>query len=102
LKNSTWRNSNTVSIRDVMKDALRELRINSQLESRKIEQLWHKMMPAGVTRATTGMEFYNNRLVIHLSNAPLRQELVMGKDKIIAKLNEELPADMQVKELFLR
>lgn len=84
-----------------MKDALKELKLNDGLESRRIQMLWNGMMPAGVTRATTGIEFFRHKLVIHLSNA-LRQELSMGKDKIMARLNEQLPPDMQIREVILK
>ena len=58
-------------------------------------------MGNGVNNYTTAVELRNETLFVSLSSSVLREELSLGKTKIIAMLNEELGKDL-IKKLVLR
>ncbi len=62
---------------------------------------WEKLMGNGVNNYTTHVELKNETLYVSLSSSVLRQELSMGKTKIIDLLNEELGKDL-IKKIVLR
>lgn len=62
---------------------------------------WARLMGNGVNNYTTDIELKNDILYVALSSSVLREELSLGKSKIIKMLNEELGKDL-VKKLVLR
>jgi len=64
-------------------------------------EAWVKLMGNGVNNYTTAVELRNETLFISLSSSVLREELSLGKTKIIKMINEELGKEL-VKKLVLR
>jgi hypothetical protein len=62
---------------------------------------WKKHMGNGVNNYTTSVDLRNDTLYVSLSSSVLREELGLGKSKIIALLNEELGREL-IKKLVLR
>jgi hypothetical protein len=58
-------------------------------------------MGNGVNNYTTAIELRHETLFVSLSSSVLREELSLGKTKIIAMLNEEIGKEV-IKKLVLR
>ena len=88
-----------------MKEALSAFIQKNKLEKGmdKVEarEAWARLMGNGVNNYTTDIELRNDTLFISLSSSVLREELSLGKTKIIAMINEEIGKDL-VKKLVLR
>lgn len=67
----------------------------------RIEEAWRTCFGPTISSFTSKVYFANGKLEVYLTSAPLRKELSMSKDKIIARLNETLK-DGVVKEVVLR
>lgn len=65
------------------------------------QEAWENLMGNGVNNYTTAVELRNDTLFVSLSSSVLREELSLGKSKIITMLNEELGKEL-VKKLVLR
>ena len=102
MSDSTYRNNEASHLKDLIREALVEMKMSDRLQTKKIEQLWRKLSGPFVSKCTIDVKYYEHKLFVTLSNAPLRHELTMGKDKLIKILNDELPDDYQLKELILR
>lgn len=64
-------------------------------------EAWVKLMGNGVNNYTSAVELKNETLYVSLSSSVLREELSLGKSKIIKMINEELGKEL-VKKLVLR
>ena len=64
-------------------------------------EAWTNLMGNGVNNYTTSVELKNETLYVSLSSSVLREELSLGKSKIITMINEELGREL-VKKLVLR
>ena len=62
---------------------------------------WTKLMGSGVNNYTNSVDLKGDTLYVSLSSSVLREELSLGKSKIIAMLNEELGKEL-IKKLVLR
>ncbi len=62
---------------------------------------WVRLMGNGVNNYTTAIELKNDILYVSLSSSVLREELSLGKSKIINMLNEELGKNL-VRKIVLR
>ena len=56
----------------------------------RIQEAWRQHLGPTINSYTSEVSFRKGILTVHISSAPLRQELLFGKDKLIALINEAL------------
>ncbi|MBT8187302.1 MAG: DUF721 domain-containing protein [Croceitalea sp.] len=95
------RNTSHVNMGDALKAFIKENKLQKGIDKVDASESWSKLMGNGVNNYTTSVELKNDTLYVSLSSSVLRQELSMGKTKIIAMLNQELGKDL-IKKLVLR
>lgn len=95
------RQNSHLNLSDALKEFIKENRLQKGIDRVDARGAWQKLMGNGVNNYTTSIELKNDVLYISLSSSVLRQELSMGKSKIIAMLNEELGKEL-IKKLVLR
>lgn len=90
-----------LSIGNALKEFISENRLEPGINRVNARNAWKKLMGRGVNTYTTAVELRNDTLFVSLSSSVLREELSLGKSKIITMLNEELGAVL-IKDLVLR
>jgi hypothetical protein len=78
------------SMRDALKKFLDESRIKSGIQALQIEDVWEQIMGKTIARYTEKLKIINDTLFITTSVAPLKQELIFQREKIIQRVNEAL------------
>ncbi len=89
------------SLSGVLKEFIAANRLQKGIDRVNAREAWVKLMGNGVNNYTTAVDLKNGTLFVSLSSSVLREELSLGKSKIITMLNEELGQDL-VKNLVLR
>ncbi|HXS56670.1 MAG TPA: DUF721 domain-containing protein [Hanamia sp.] len=79
-----------VSIGDALKDFLKKSRLKSGVQAMQVEDAWEKIMGRTIANYTDKIEIKNSTLFISTSVAPLKNELLYQKEKIIQRVNEAL------------
>jgi predicted nucleic acid-binding Zn ribbon protein len=79
-----------VSIGDALKDFLKKSRLKSGVQAMQVEDAWEKIMGKTIANYTDKIEIKNSTLFISTSVAPLKNELLYQKEKIIERVNEAL------------
>ena len=88
---TTKRNSEFMSIKDVMKDVIKDnIKLQKGIDLIELKEAWANVMGNGVLSYTKEIQFKNGTLIVRLNSSVLREELSYGKDKIINLLNEKL------------
>ncbi|MGH2648684.1 MAG: DUF721 domain-containing protein [Ginsengibacter sp.] len=78
------------SIGEALKDFLKKSRLRRGVQALQIEDAWEKIMGKTIARYTDKIEIINSTLFISSAVAPLKNELLYQKEKIIERVNEEL------------
>jgi hypothetical protein len=78
------------SLGDAIKKFLEESRIKGGIQALQIEDVWEQIMGKTVARYTDKLQIINDTLFISTQVAPLKQELIFQKEKIIQRVNEVL------------
>jgi hypothetical protein len=78
------------SMGDALKDFLQSSRLKGGVQALQIQDVWENIMGKTVARYTDSLKIYGTTLYIATSMAPLKQELLYQKDKIIQRVNEVL------------
>ena len=95
------RSTTHMNMGDALKAFINENKLQKGIDKVDASEAWARLMGNGVNNYTTLVELKNETLYVSLSSSVLRQELSMGKSKIIAMLNEELGKDL-IKKIVLR
>ncbi|TMI97537.1 MAG: DUF721 domain-containing protein [Bacteroidetes bacterium] len=78
------------SMRDAIKKFLEQSNIRSGVQALQIEEVWEQIMGKTIARYTDKLRIMNDTLFITTQVAPLKQELIFQKEKIIQRVNEAL------------
>ena len=78
------------SLGDALKKFLNQSRLKGSIQALQIEEIWEKIMGKTVSRYTDKIKILNDTLFISTQIAPLKQELIFQKEKIIQRVNEAL------------
>lgn len=88
-------------ISDVLKAFIQENKLEKGINKVDAKEAWVKLMGNGVNNYTQNVELRNQVLYVSLSSSVLREELSMGKSKIVKMLNEELDQEL-IKKIVLK
>lgn len=95
------RKKNNVSLGEALKEFISSNKLQKGLDKVHVREAWTNLMGNGVNNYTTGVELRDETLYVSLSSSVLREELSLGKSRIIDLLNEELGREV-VKKIVLR
>ena len=88
------------SLGDAMKKFLQKSKLKSDVQAMQIVEVWEQIMGKTIAKYTDSIKIYGNKLYITTKVAPLKQELVYQKEKIIALVNEALKEQV-IKEVII-
>ncbi len=90
-----------ISFQDAMKQFLKNSRLKSGVQAVQIEELWEKIMGKTIAKYTEKIQIIGTTLFITSSVAPLKNELLYQKERIIEMVNETL-GEKTIKEVVIR
>ncbi|MBA2250936.1 MAG: DUF721 domain-containing protein [Chitinophagaceae bacterium] len=79
-----------ISMSDAIKVFLNKSKLKSGIQALQIEDAWEKIMGKTIAKYTDKIEIINQTLFISSTVAPLKNELLYQKEKIIERVNEAL------------
>ncbi|MFI5157195.1 MAG: DUF721 domain-containing protein [Chitinophagales bacterium] len=89
------------SIGDALKQFLNQSKLKGSIMALKIDEAWEQIMGKTIARYTDKIEIHGQTLYITTNVAPLKQELLYKKDRIIELVNEAL-GEKLIKEVVIR
>ena len=95
------RNNEHMALSEALSEFIKENKLQKGMDKVDAREAWTNLMGNGVNNYTTSVELKNETLYVSLSSSVLREELSLGKSKIITMINEELGREL-VKKLVLR
>ena len=84
------RNTNEQSLKEVIDQLIDSYKIRGKMNEVKVQNLWEQLMGQAVAKRTTGISIKDTKLHIKVSSAPLREELLDQREKIMDLMNKEL------------
>ncbi|MEP6595619.1 MAG: DUF721 domain-containing protein [Ginsengibacter sp.] len=90
-----------ISIGDALKEFLKQSKLKTGIQALQIEDAWEKIMGKTIAKYTDKIEIINQTLFISSAVAPLKNELLYQKEKIIERVNEEI-GEKVIKEVVIK
>lgn len=92
--------NNTENIGDVLRRFLREEGLETPLNEKRLLDAWNDVLDPFITSYTKDLFIKNQVLYVHLTSAPLRQELMMRRQKLVDELNRHVGATVITNIMF--
>lgn len=89
------------SIGDAINHILDKSKWKPRINELKIKQEWEQIVGKTIARYTKNVTLYNKSLTVYTDVAPLKQELLLGKEQLKQKINEYLK-ERAVEEVHIR
>ena len=86
----TSRNTKSILLKDAFESFLKVYNLKSKFNETYLVAYWEKIMGASIAKRTEKIYIKNGVLFIRISSAPLSQELLLAKSKLIQLLNAEI------------
>ena len=93
--------TDTQTITDLVYDFLKENNLEQGYFEQEILSRWESVLGSTVARYTGKKEIKNGVLLVHISSAPLRQELFQCRQQLVDKLNKAVGATNVIKDIRL-
>ena len=88
-------------MQDAIQQFLNKSRLKGNIQALQIEDVWEKIMGKTIAKYTDKIQILNQTLFISSSVAPLKNELLYQKEKIIELVNEAL-GEKVIKEVVIK
>ncbi|MGB2759772.1 MULTISPECIES: DUF721 domain-containing protein [Maribacter] len=95
------RGNDNTSMKEALSAFIQKNKLEKGMDKVDARAAWAKLMGNGVNNYTTEIELKFDTLYVSLSSSVLREELSLGKSKIVRMINEEIGKEV-VKKLVLR
>jgi len=69
---------------------LRQESLETPLYERRLLEAWNEVMGPAIASYTRELNIHNQVLFVNLTSSVLRQELMMGRRQLVARLNEHV------------
>jgi len=90
-----------ISLQEAIQQFLQKSRLKSGIQALRIEDVWEEVMGKTIAKYTDKIQLIGSTLHISSSVAPLKNELLYQKEKIIERINEAL-GEKTVKEVVVK
>jgi len=91
------RKNDNLRLGEALQEFISENKLQKGMDRVNAREAWINLMGNGVNNYTTAIELRGDTLFVSLSSSVLREELSLGKSKIIKLLNEELGKNLITK-----
>ncbi|MFN0083351.1 MAG: DUF721 domain-containing protein [Ferruginibacter sp.] len=90
-----------ISLGEALQQFLNRSKLKSGMQALQIADVWEKIMGKTVAKYTDKLQIIGTTLFVTTSVAPLKNELLYQKEKIIEMVNKEL-GEKVIKEVVVR
>jgi predicted nucleic acid-binding Zn ribbon protein len=90
-----------MSLIDVLSEYKKEMNINNQLKEVGLINSWDEIAGKAIASRTTKIYIKNRCLYIHLSSSVVRNEMIMMREVIKARINEKAGEEL-ISDIILK
>jgi len=95
------RGKNEEKLSDTLGNYVKQDNIKSRYHEVGINKIWQELMGEMVNNYTKSIKVTGPKLIILISSAPLKHELLYNKEKLIGLINEKIGYEY-IKEIVIR
>lgn len=94
------RRSNTQKISDILREYIKDNRIERKLKEVDAISSWENLLGKTIARHTRNINISNKVLYVDISSAVVKNELIMMREEIRLKINERAGQELVTRIVF--
>lgn len=95
------RNNKALPLKQAIEDMLELYKLRSKFNETYIVAYWERIMGLPISSRTKEIYIKDKKLFVQIDSAPLRNELLMAKSKIVTLLNKEVGEEIIEEVVFI-
>lgn len=95
------RNGDSEPLKNIIGNLFKDSKLETKFLETKIPLIWHEVVGNYIGERTTKIFAKGSTVFVYISSAPLKQEMMHNRDKIITLLNQKL-GENTVKEIIIK
>lgn len=100
-RDNAKRTAGTTTLKDAIGQLLRHYQLQTRFNETYLEAFWGRMMGPAIASRTSRVYVRDRKLHIEISSAPMRQELVNARQKLIQVINKDMGSDVIDDVIFI-
>ncbi|PRY34692.1 uncharacterized protein DUF721 [Spirosoma oryzae] len=100
-RDNATRIAGVTSLKDAIGQLLKAYQLQGRFNETYLEAFWGRMMGPAIATRTKRLYVRDGKLYIELSSAPLRNELVNAKQKLIQLVNRDMGSEVITDVIFI-
>ncbi|GAB3961115.1 hypothetical protein GCM10028805_60070 [Spirosoma harenae] len=100
-RENATRVAGTTTVKDAIGQLLKAYQLQTRFNETYLEAFWGKMMGPAIASRTNRLYVRDRKLYIEIGSAPLRNELVNAKQKLIQLVNKDMGSDVIEDVIFI-
>lgn len=100
-RESARRNTKALPLKDAIEDMMELYKLRAKFNETYIISYWEQIMGSVISSRTTEIYIKDFKLFIQLDSSPLRNELLLAKNKIVSMINKEVGQDIIDDVIFI-
>lgn len=93
-RENATRKAGVTSLKDAIEQMLKSYKLQTRFNETYLEAFWEQMMGKSIASRTNRLYVRDGKLYIEIESAPLRNELVNAKQKMIQLINKDMGASV--------
>ncbi|MFN8352896.1 MAG: DUF721 domain-containing protein [Spirosomataceae bacterium] len=100
-KRNTSRKAGTITLKEAIDNLLNVYKLRGKFNETYLAAHWETIMGKAISNRTSKVYVAERKLYVQITSAPLRNELVLAKSKIIELLNKEVGEEVIDEVIFI-
>ena len=100
-KQNSSRKAGTITLKEAIDDLLNAYKLRSKFNETYLTAHWETIMGKAIANRTSKVYVADRKLYVQITSAPLRNELVLAKSKIIELINKDVGEEVVVEVIFI-
>ena len=100
-KEQTARKAHTASLKDAIDELLNVYKLRGKYNETHVITAWNRLMGPMISNRTGKIFIKNKKLYVQINSAPLKNELLMSRTKIVEMLNRDASEQVLEEVIFL-
>lgn len=92
-KGPNYRNQEAIKLGDALDQMFDTFNLKNKANQTSIIAMWEEIMGKTIASRTSKIFFKGKVLYVELTSAPLKQELILGKEKIMRLLHDQVGSE---------
>jgi predicted nucleic acid-binding Zn ribbon protein len=88
--NIKMRLKNSLTIGEALDQMIKDLKLRPKMDEVRIQEEWERIMGKTIAKYTKEIKLMGGKLYLKVESAPLKQELLYSRERIIEMLDKEL------------